>query len=147
MHVPARRSGVLRSSREPHARVEHGICEVHEQVHGEEDGSHEEDAAGDEFPVPLEDGLHEQDPVDWWSALGAAVSALPDTRSVSAVALSGSMQNLIALRADGTNPLATLKQWLAQAGLVCTRLRPLDLDGRHVVLAVAQADGTVSAAA
>lgn len=53
----------------------------------------------------------------------------------------------LALRADGTNPLATLKQWLAQAGLVCTRLRPLDLDGRHVVLAVAQADGTVSAAA
>ncbi len=53
----------------------------------------------------------------------------------------------LAARSDGQNPLATLKQWLAQAGLVCTRLRPLDLDGQHVVLAVAQADGTVSAAA
>jgi xylulokinase len=48
------------------------------------------------------DGLCEQDPGEWWAALGAAVSALPDSHSVSAVALSGSMQNLIALRADGS---------------------------------------------
>lgn len=53
----------------------------------------------------------------------------------------------LAARADGANPLATLKEWLAQAGLVCTRLRPLDLDGRHVVLAVARAGGAVSVAA
>ncbi|HET7201808.1 MAG TPA: metalloregulator ArsR/SmtB family transcription factor [Steroidobacteraceae bacterium] len=53
----------------------------------------------------------------------------------------------LAARTEGANPLTTLKGWLAQAGLVCTRLRPLDLDGRHVVLAVAQAGGAVSAAA
>jgi len=53
----------------------------------------------------------------------------------------------LAARAEGANPLAALKGWLAQAGLVCTRLHPLDLDGRHVVLAVAQAGGAVSAAA
>ena len=53
----------------------------------------------------------------------------------------------LAARAEGANPLATLKGWFAQAGLVCTRLRPLDLDGRHVVLAVAQRDRPVSAAA
>jgi ArsR family transcriptional regulator len=53
----------------------------------------------------------------------------------------------MAARAEGANPLATLKGWLAQAGLVCTRLHPLDLDGRHLVLAVAQAGGAVSAAA
>jgi DNA-binding transcriptional ArsR family regulator len=53
----------------------------------------------------------------------------------------------LAARAEGANPLAALKGWLAQAGLVCTRLHPLDLDGRHVVLAVAQAGEAVSAAA
>jgi DNA-binding transcriptional ArsR family regulator len=49
--------------------------------------------------------------------------------------------------ADGANPLATLKAWLAQAGLVCGRLHPVDLDGRHIVLAVAQAGGLVAVAA
>jgi ArsR family transcriptional regulator len=50
-------------------------------------------------------------------------------------------------RADGANPLATLKAWLAQAGLVCGRLHPVDLDGRHIVLAVAQAGGLAAVAA
>jgi xylulokinase len=48
------------------------------------------------------DRSHEQDPNAWWSALGAAVNALPDSRSISAVALSGSMQNLIAMDTNGS---------------------------------------------
>ena len=48
------------------------------------------------------DGLHEQDPNDWWSALRAAVKTLVSSAPVSAIAFSGSMQNLIALRADGS---------------------------------------------
>lgn len=48
------------------------------------------------------DRSHEQDPDDWWSALRAAVSKLPENRSISAIAFSGSMQNLIALQADGS---------------------------------------------
>jgi ArsR family transcriptional regulator len=43
----------------------------------------------------------------------------------------------LAATAAGSNPLATLKGWLADAGLVCARLRPLDLDGQHLLLAVA----------
>jgi DNA-binding transcriptional ArsR family regulator len=53
----------------------------------------------------------------------------------------------LALRAGDANPLATLKAWLTEAGLVCTRLRPTDLDGQHLVLAVAHADGSIPAAA
>jgi ArsR family transcriptional regulator len=53
----------------------------------------------------------------------------------------------LAARAAGSHPLATLKAWLADAGLVCVRLHPVDLDGRHVVLAVAQPGAAVAAAA
>jgi DNA-binding transcriptional ArsR family regulator len=53
----------------------------------------------------------------------------------------------LATRAAGSHPLATLKAWLADAGLLCVRLHPVDLDGRHVVLAVAQPGAAVAAAA
>ncbi|HEX9207838.1 MAG TPA: metalloregulator ArsR/SmtB family transcription factor [Steroidobacteraceae bacterium] len=53
----------------------------------------------------------------------------------------------LALRTTADNPLAALREWLAEAGLVCTRLRPLDLDGQHLVLAVAHAQNAVTAAA
>jgi len=53
----------------------------------------------------------------------------------------------LALRAAVGNPLAAPREWLAEAGLVCTRLRPIDVDGQHLVLAVAHPEGTVSAAA
>jgi ArsR family transcriptional regulator len=53
----------------------------------------------------------------------------------------------LAARAPGANPLATLKDWMAQAGLVCARLHPADLDGEHLVLAVARARDVVSVAA
>jgi ArsR family transcriptional regulator len=53
----------------------------------------------------------------------------------------------LALRAAVDNPLAALREWLAEAGLVCTRLHPIDVDGQHLVLAVAHPAGTVSAAA
>jgi ArsR family transcriptional regulator len=53
----------------------------------------------------------------------------------------------LALRTAVDNPLAALREWLAEAGLVCTRLRPIDVDGQHLVLAVARPAATVSAAA
>lgn len=53
----------------------------------------------------------------------------------------------LAASAPGRHPLATLKAWLADAGLLCVRLHPVDLDGRHVVLAVAQASAAVPVAA
>jgi hypothetical protein len=53
----------------------------------------------------------------------------------------------LARRVPTANPLATLRGWLNEAGLVCTRLRPIDVDGRHLVLAVAHAQPAVTAAA
>jgi ubiquinone/menaquinone biosynthesis C-methylase UbiE len=53
----------------------------------------------------------------------------------------------LAARIRTENPLVALREWLADAGLTCTRLRPLDVDGQHLVLAVAHAHDTVTAAA
>jgi ArsR family transcriptional regulator len=53
----------------------------------------------------------------------------------------------LALRATSGNPLALLRDWLADAGLACTRLHPVDLDGRHVLLAIATGEPAAAAAA
>ena len=53
----------------------------------------------------------------------------------------------LAKRLPTANPLAALRSWLNEAGLVCTRLRPIDVDGQHLVLAVAHAQAAVTAAA
>jgi DNA-binding transcriptional ArsR family regulator len=41
----------------------------------------------------------------------------------------------LAERAGGGNPLATLRGWIAEAGLLCDRLRPADAGGMHVLVA------------
>jgi ArsR family transcriptional regulator len=49
-------------------------------------------------------------------------------------------------RAPGSNPLALLRAWLAEAGLACDRLRPFDVSGAHLLLAVAAVEPAVAAA-
>jgi ArsR family transcriptional regulator len=51
----------------------------------------------------------------------------------------------LAQRAPAANPLSALRHWLADAGLVCARLRPLDAGGRHLLLALAHADTSATA--
>jgi SAM-dependent methyltransferase len=53
----------------------------------------------------------------------------------------------LAKRAPAINPLSSLRHWLAEAGLVCARLRPLDVGGRHLLLALAHTEGAASNAA
>ena len=48
--------------------------------------------------------------------------------------------------AGAGNPFAVLRAWITDAGLTCRRLQPLDLDGRHLVLAVATAASVAVAA-
>lgn len=48
-------------------------------------------------------------------------------------------------RPDG-NPLELLRAWLTDAGLACDRLRPLDVVGAHLLLAVAVAEPEAVAA-
>jgi DNA-binding transcriptional ArsR family regulator len=43
-------------------------------------------------------------------------------------------------RAGAGNPLAMLRDWITQSGLLCARLRPVDAGGAHRLLAVAAAD-------
>ncbi len=52
----------------------------------------------------------------------------------------------LAARAGAGNSFAMLRAWVADAGLDCRRLQPLDLDGRHLVLAVAVAQRVAAAA-
>jgi DNA-binding transcriptional ArsR family regulator len=79
------------------------------------------------------------------------VDALRETarllRSNGELIVAEDYDGLTARLGDDANPLATLKGWLAEAGLVCSRLRPLDLDGQHLLLAVAHAVGPVVVAA
>jgi ArsR family transcriptional regulator len=53
----------------------------------------------------------------------------------------------LAQRAPDGNPLALVRQWLAEAGLTVTRLHPLDLDERHLLLAAATGERSNAAAA
>ncbi len=48
--------------------------------------------------------------------------------------------------ATDTHPLALLRAWLADAGLACDRLRPIDLSGAHLLLATATLDPEAAAA-
>lgn len=49
-------------------------------------------------------------------------------------------------RAPDSNPLALLRAWLADAGLVCDRLRPCDVGGAHLLLAAATPQPEAAAA-
>jgi ArsR family transcriptional regulator len=50
------------------------------------------------------------------------------------------------LRTPGSNPLELLRAWLTDAGLACDRLRPIDVTGAHLLLAVAAAEPEAVAA-
>jgi len=50
------------------------------------------------------------------------------------------------LRSPEGNPLALLRQWLAEAGLACDRLRPFDVSGAHLLLAAAVMEPEAAAA-
>ena len=49
-------------------------------------------------------------------------------------------------RTPDANPLALLRDWLADAGLACDRLRPFDVSGAHLLLAAAALEPEAAAA-
>ncbi len=50
------------------------------------------------------------------------------------------------LRTPDSNPLELLRAWLTDAGFVCDRLRPFDVTGAHLLLAVAAVESEAVAA-
>jgi ArsR family transcriptional regulator len=50
------------------------------------------------------------------------------------------------LRTPDGNPLESLRAWLTDAGLACERLRPVDVTGAHLLLAVAAVESEAVAA-
>ena len=52
----------------------------------------------------------------------------------------------LAQATPAANPLAALRGWIADAGLACVRLRPVDAGQAHVLVAVATAPGAERAA-
>jgi ArsR family transcriptional regulator len=53
----------------------------------------------------------------------------------------------LAQRESAGNPISLVRDWLAEAGLLVTRLHPVDLDGRHLLLTVATGERTAAVAA
>jgi len=49
-------------------------------------------------------------------------------------------------RTPDSNPLELLRAWLTEAGLACDRLRPIDVIGAHLLLAVAAVEPEAAAA-
>jgi len=49
-------------------------------------------------------------------------------------------------RGSSENPLAMLREWVAVGGLVCARLRPLDVGAEHLLMAVAIVESEAAAA-
>ena len=52
----------------------------------------------------------------------------------------------IAARGEG-NPIATLREWFREAGLQCVRIRPVDTERGHLMIAVARNERMAAAAA
>jgi hypothetical protein len=52
----------------------------------------------------------------------------------------------LAARATAGNPLALLRDWLARGGLQCSRMRPVDTAGRHLLVAMAEYERDEAAA-
>ena len=50
-------------------------------------------------------------------------------------------------RASGENPLKAVRDWIAESGLLCVRLRPVDVGGRHLLMATAATEQGAEAAA
>ena len=45
--------------------------------------------------------------------------------------------DVLAERTSGENPLKAVRDWIAESGLLCVRLRPVDVGGRHLLVATA----------
>jgi len=85
-------------------------------------------------------------------ALGAAARPLEAVREAARVLrpdgrlLIAEEYELLERRSGGGNPLALLRGWMAEGGLVCARLRPADVAGAHLLIAVAAPDRAAAAA-
>ena len=52
----------------------------------------------------------------------------------------------LAQRDERSNPLGLLRDWIARGGLLCTRVRPVDIGTGHLLIAHATPDRAVAAA-
>jgi DNA-binding transcriptional ArsR family regulator len=53
----------------------------------------------------------------------------------------------LAQHAAAGNPISVVREWLAEAGLLVTKLHPVDLDGRHLLITVASSERAAAVAA
>jgi len=86
------------------------------------DGSVLQEASA-EIPTDTASGRQEQDAEDWWRAVQDAVAAL-DIADLAAVSLAGTMQNTLALDADGAPLAPAILYSDARAGEEHARLKP-----------------------
>jgi len=112
--------------------------------------SHCELQRGDMYDLPFEAGQFDTAVVDRVLARAARpVAALAEiVRTLRHGARLAVVEDFDALFETGaTNPIATLRGWFVQAGLVCDRVHPVDTEQGHLLVAVARRMSPVKVAA
>jgi DNA-binding transcriptional ArsR family regulator len=103
--------------------------------------THCEFRRGDMYSLPIDDGAFDLVTMDRVLTLAAQPTSV---LREAARALRGEGRLLaiedfdqLEARLD-TNPLLQMRDWLLSAGLSCVRLRPCDIGGRHLIIALAR---------
>lgn len=112
--------------------------------------SHCELQRGDMYDLPFNDQLFDTATVD--RVLAAAKRPVAALAEISRTLKSGGRAIVIEdfdvlSEAARANPIATLREWFNRAGLECTRVRPVDSESGHLLIAVARRVAQTIAAA
>lgn len=112
--------------------------------------SHCELQRGDMYDLPFEAGLFDTAVVD--RVLASAVRPAAALAEIARTLRPGARLIVVEdfdvlFEAGAANPIATLRGWFVQAGLVCDRVRPVDTEQGHLLIAVARRTSPVTAAA
>jgi ArsR family transcriptional regulator len=105
---------------------------------------------GDMYDLPFSAAVFDTATLD--RALATAARPTAALREIARALKPGGrlvvIEDFDALAAAGqANPIRTLRDWFAAAGLACSRLRPIDTEAGHLLLAVATVQRPASAAA
>jgi DNA-binding transcriptional ArsR family regulator/precorrin-6B methylase 2 len=111
--------------------------------------SHCELQRGDMYDLPFAGPLFDTVTAD--RILGSAERPVVALREIARTLKDGAraivIEDFDRLSAHGANPIATLREWFAHAGLECTRVHPVDSESGHLLVALARRPAQTTVAA